>query len=330
MTGRYRLIVETLRLRYDITLKRKYTLLRGDSGTGKSELCTIIDRADKEVKISCDGLPVHILGGHSFRGVCLPNCLYIVDEETINAWGIDDFMEIVKCTDSYFLIISRRNFTRLPISVSEIYYLDMKQYDRVGKLVTENRLKNRFLNIQRDSFRPDLIITEDSNSGYYFFSGITKGWCECITANGRTNILDKLIENDGKYDKICVIVDGAAFGDCVEAIIHYISTHRGSDIYIMVPESFEALLLGINALGVDARILEETWDVCDIGFLSGEFNKDFSTYHTESWERFYNAYLPNLTSGDKETEYSKTSDLKPFYYINRQEILKQLPEVVWG
>lgn len=140
MTGKYRLTVETKRLKYDFEIKRKYTVLRGDSGTGKSELYRLIRRKSSGgVKVTCD-IPVKAFRGEIQMLNSTSNSIITIDEYDINEIGVDKIIKALQRSDNYFILITRRQLSNLSISVTEIYELHSDSYDRASKSYTETCL----------------------------------------------------------------------------------------------------------------------------------------------------------------------------------------------
>lgn len=77
-----------------------------------------------------------------------------------------------------------------------------------------------------------MIITEDSNSGYQFFSELAKAQkITCISADGKSNIIQKLEENrDIKGTKL-IIADGAAFGSEMRELNVYLNNIENAALY---------------------------------------------------------------------------------------------------
>ena len=46
MKGKYRIIVENKKIRYDFEVKRNITIIKGDSATGKTTLADMISEAE--------------------------------------------------------------------------------------------------------------------------------------------------------------------------------------------------------------------------------------------------------------------------------------------
>ena len=59
MIGKHRVVVYNSKLRYDFTVKRKFTILRGSSATGKTCLCNMLMRTStvKECDVQLFVLP---------------------------------------------------------------------------------------------------------------------------------------------------------------------------------------------------------------------------------------------------------------------------------
>lgn len=175
---------------------------------------------------------------------------------------------------------------------------------------------NEFYNIYgqqpQRNFKPDLIITEDSNSGYDFYVAFYKKM-ECISANGKSNILSEIQKADYKMKRRLAIVDGAAFGSEMEMIMQYIN-NVDEMVELYAPESFEYILLlsDIFKSKVLKDELEETYNYADS-------EKYFS------WEQYYTALITQITQGT-ELQYSK-SKLNSYYLSekNLQKIADQLP-----
>lgn len=66
------------------------------------------------------------------------------------------------------------------------------------------------VNDLQGNVKPDVIITEDRNSGFQFFDAVCKErQLKCQSANGKSNVFQCLKACE---DKTLVVADGAAFG----------------------------------------------------------------------------------------------------------------------
>ena len=84
-----------------------------------------------------------------------------------------EFAELVKVSDNYFVIITRENLYNLPYSVEEIYGLYSSGKYQNTKQIYQEMYHIYPLN-QELSCKPDKIIVEDTNSGYEYFKAISK------------------------------------------------------------------------------------------------------------------------------------------------------------
>ena len=146
---------------------------------------------------------------------------------------------------------------------------------------------------ENDSVKPDIVITEDSNSGYEFFSAVSeqKG-IPCISANGTSNVINCLMKNEQIKGKCLIIADGAAFGSEMKDISEYMKA--SGDTVLYAPESFEWLLLSANVIPeVNVKeILEKPQDHIEC--------REYI-----SWERFFTGLLIQKTENNPLWRYSK-------------------------
>ena len=315
MTGKYDMILYNNRVHYHLTIERNLTVLRGDSAAGKSELIRLLTVhnnnpqtsgitliCEKECMVLTDG--TWELFMKSF-----PDRIFFIDEGN-SFLRTKKFAEAVQGADNYFVIISRESLPQLPYSVNEIYGL--KEGNEFGKYREPRRVYNEMYriygtNMDSESL-PELVITEDSNSGHEFFDMIFPGKCQ--SAHGKSNIKRLLAESAGKT--VLAVVDGAAFGPEMQACMELAGT-VDSRITLFAPESFEYLILESGLLNVPRAVLEETWDYADSASYM-------------SWEEFYTAYLSEK-SRNEVYQYSKRK-LNNYYKTQGsiERIKKLLPE----
>ena len=174
MKGKRRVIISTKRLRYEFELRRNITIIRGDSATGKTTLVDMVQEytsnpSGSPVELICDK-PCFVLSGPLWKEQLsgMRDSIVFIDEgnEFVKS---DDFAREIQKTNNYYVIVSRESLPSLPYSVEEIYgirtsgrYGTLKQsYHEFYRIYGENVLKN--------VVEPEIVITEDSNSGYQFF-----------------------------------------------------------------------------------------------------------------------------------------------------------------
>lgn len=313
MKGKYRIIVENKKIRYDFEIKRNITIIKGDSATGKTTLAGMIaeyeeNGADSGIRLVCDR-ECHILQGRYWKALLseMKNSIIFIDEGNKFVSSVE-FAQEVKKSDNYFVIITREALETLPYSVDEIY--GIRNSGKYGVLKNVyNEMYKIYTNVNiKENVKVDYLITEDSKAGYQFFKKIySSEQLQCISADGKSNIYKYL-----KRDKNTIIVaDGAAFGSEIEKIELYI--RQNDNCYLYLPESFEWLILksGVIKKTDLTKILENTWDYVD----SSQYM---------SWERYFTALLVELTN-NTYLQYNK-NDLTDVYTKGsiKDNIVKQI------
>ncbi len=294
MKGKYHIIVQNNKVKFEFDIKRNITIVRGDSATGKTTLVSLIDTydrlgADSGIEVLCKKRCLTINNSNwEYILNSISECIVFIDEETTIVKS-DNFARKIRETDNYYVIITRENLPNLPYSVEEVYgihnsgrYSDMRRtYNSFYQLyTTENSVKNEPV---------EIVIAENSNSGHEFFKAVTADDISCISAGGKTKIKRLVNDNNGK--KLLIIADGAAFGSEMGELYRYIKKHPEVSLYL--PESFEWLILKSGLIDGNriVDILQHTEDYLE--------SSDFF-----SWERFFTKLLISETEGTY-LQYSK-------------------------
>ena len=315
MTGKYDIVVYNNKLHYHLKINRNITILRGDSASGKSELIRLLSAhngnpASSGISLICDRECLVLTEGHwRLLTGSYTDRIFFADEG--NAFlRTKEFANTVKGADNYFVIISRENLPQLPYSIDEIYGL--RENDSSGKYHVSKRVYNEmyriFGSIPRMPDRPDLVVTEDSNSGNDFFSILFPDIC--ISSYGKSKIKKVIAAHSD--EKILAVVDGAAFGPEMQDCMDIMSDVKG-EAALYAPESFECLILQSGIIEVAKAITEETWNYAD-------------SMKYFSWEEFYTSYLSDATR-NSVGQYSK-SRLAEYYKTagNLDKLKNVLPE----
>lgn len=319
MKGKYHIVVQNNRLRYELTVRRNITIIRGDSATGKTTLINLIEQAaalgeNSGVDVVCER-PCRILSGNDWN-LILPNIheqIIFIDEEN-QFIKTQEFAAAVKDSDNYFVIVTREDLPNLPYSVEEIYGIHTS-----GKYHDLRRTYNEMYQIYSpETFwgkvRPDTVVVEDSNSGYEFFRAVcSEHNISCLSARGKSNLKHVVSQSE---EQILVVADGAAIGSEMNELYQMMKINSHMKCYL--PESFEWLILKSGQ--IDGKtvqdILEQPEDYI-------ESRKYFS------WERFFTALLVEYTQGSY-LKYSK-SKLNDAYLQGRikQAVLEVMEGVCW-
>lgn len=317
MKGKYHIVVQNSRVKFEFDIKRNITIVKGDSATGKTTLVSLIDTydrlgADSGIEISCAKRCLTI-NNSNWESVLnsVSNCIVFIDEENTIVKS-DDFARKIQATSNYYVIITRENLPNLPYSVEEIYgihtsgrYADMRRtYNSFYQLYTADK--------HEATDKSEMVVVEDSNSGYDFLKAVTDDNIDCVSAGGKTKIKRTVTDNEGK--KLLVIADGAAFGPEMGELYLYMQKHPEVNLYL--PESFEWLILKSGLIDGNriADILEHTED-----FLES------SEYF--SWERFYTKLLISETEGTY-LRYSKQKLNTVYLNPNEKEAILKVADII--
>ena len=309
MKGAYKVNIKNNRNSYTFELRRNITILRGESGRGKTTLFEMIsdyNRFGKNsgVSVSCDK-DIIALAGNDWEEVIdkNPGTIIVIDEDS-QFIRSEEFAKVVRGSDNYFLLITRNYLAQLPISVDEIYELSGAKNKKLKKVYREvdrmfNNPSSRYL-----PFVPEIIITEDIRSGYQFFKAITdKIGIKCISADGKSNIYKVINRYPDK--NVVVIADGAAFGAEIADIVEQ-QTLRPRKLAIFLPESFEWLIIKSGVIKkIDTNKIDHPEQYAD------------STLYM-SWEQYFTDLLIETTKESDYMQYTKShlSD----YYLQEKNI----------
>ena len=301
MRGSYNLKLESKKLSFQITIQRNITIIRGDSGTGKSTLINMLINAKREYSpytVECN-VDYHAFNSNNFSAFDYTKCsnsIVFIDED-VNILKTPEFASIVKKSDCYYVLITREKLQNLPYSCNAVYELYTESSkQKVAKHLTFTRMYYDFVNAKDSKVYDKIthIVTEDSNSGAQFFTATANAnKIVCTAAGGNSNIA-KHIEDEltgMNTGSMLAIVDGAALGPYYDDIEKLIHMYRNLVVYL--PESFEYILLKSK--------LFSTSNISEI--ITRPYNYIESQDYF-SWERFFTALLQEVSKGT-EYEYSK-------------------------
>lgn len=277
------------RVSFRLVVRRNITVIRGDSGTGKTTLFDMVAahmRGDvgNAVSISCDKRCVALTDldwSHQLAG--FNDSIVFVDEGAPYVTS-EEFASAVVGSDNYYVIITRIPLHQLPYSVNEIYRI--KGSGKYHTLEPEFRPGRSMAYGANGRSRAPFtwLLVEDSKSGYRFFEArFADGEVRCASSGGRSGIYPWLCEHLGQ--KVFVVADGAAFGPESSRVLALQEQHP-QDIRICLPESFEWLLMKAGILH-DAHMQEVLEDPS--AFIE---SRDYA-----SWERFFLDLLRQVTRG---------------------------------
>ena len=309
MKGRYHIIVQNRRIKFEFDIRRSITIIRGDSATGKTTLMSLIETHERlgdesGITISC-ARKCETLNNSNWESKIGQSheSIIFIDEET-RAVRTDEFAGKIRNSDNYYVIITRENLPNLPYAVEEVYgihtsgkYAGVRQtYNSFYRLYT-----SRHAGGKGPAGQAELVVVEDTNAGYEFFSNLTKDRAKCISAGGKTKIKRIVYDNKGK--KMLVIADGAAFGPDMWELYLYIQSNPEVSLYL--PESFEWIILSSGL--IDGNRIADVIENPENHIESSEFS---------SWERYFTRLLTD-EAADSHLEYSKKKLNRA--YLNEKE-----------
>ena len=303
---------------YSFLLRRNLTILRGESGRGKTTLFEMIrdyNRFGKEsgVSISCNK-ELGIVEGDRWEEIISanPDKIIVIDEDS-RFIRSRDFADMVRGSDNYYLIITRNYLEQLPVSVDEIYELTGGKNKRFKPVYSEidrmyDNPTRRYL-----PFKPQVIITEDSNSGYQFFEKIaSRLGLQCVSAGGKSHIYRMLNQYSDK--DVVIIADGAAFGAEIGDIVKQ-QRLRPRKVAIFLPESFEWVILSSGVVTID-----DTLKLSNPELFADSV--DFM-----SWEQYFTDLLVEMT---KNSDYQKYNKRKIAAYYNQERVEREIIDSIKG
>jgi len=295
MKGIHKITVTNSKVKYEFSIKRNITIIRGDSATGKTTLVEMINEyyesgEQSGITLNCDK-ECRVLAGRDWK-IILPtinDSIVFVDEDN-DFLSSTEFAKAVKNSDNYYVLITREGLPNLPISVDEIYGIRTSgKYAGIKKVY--NELYHIYGNYNFDEIiKPDKVIVEDSNSGFEFFEHCSKNKnYSVVSASGKSTIFS--LAKKEKEQLTLIIADGAAFGSEIDRIIKLQSVNK--NIKLFLPESFEWLILSAN-------ILKDN----NVKTIVDNPSEYIESKEYMSWERFFTQLLIDVSKGTY-LQYSK-------------------------
>ena len=290
MRGTHQVIVRNNRVQFKFEVSRNITIIRGDSATGKTTLIGMIadyerNGAASGIELLCD-VPCAVLEGPRWmRDLSFIHGSIVFVDEGNTFTSSHDFARAVRDSDNYYVIATRESLFSLPYSVNEVYGIRNSNRSS-SKYPQVPRLYSTFYQIydlnSSAPFIPELVVVEDSNAGFEFFSKLfSKAGIPCVSAGGKGNVCRTV--RDAHEQSILVIADGAAFGPEMEGATFLGAYKR---VRLFLPESFEWLVLSSGLISDS-----------DVPGILANPSDHIESHDFFSWERFFTALLVGKTRG---------------------------------
>ena len=197
MIGKHIIEIQNRAVRFKFEIERNVNIIRGDSATGKTTLIGMV--ADYQAQGTASGVQlisdkkcVAMVGlGDTWQDYLkrIKDSIVFIDEGEKYV-SQKEFARFIKKTDNYYVIATRNNLYDIPYSVDAIY--EVKKSGKYGRLKkTYNSLKKIYGNNLKSEYKlnyNDVIVVEDSKSGYQFFKKVSDNkMIECISTKGKSN-----------------------------------------------------------------------------------------------------------------------------------------------
>lgn len=268
---------------YEFDLTSKYTIVLGDSGTGKSCLIDCIFRAQhKSTKVKQQRTAM-VMSDYEFRVLnseilmntrytdwhayfCEnddPLTVFCCDEDFVDLYTTE-FQNAVIKSRSKFLIVSRDPLNSLPYGIDDVYKIVTE--GKINRLVSY-KFSSKF-NTKQDIHGCRQLFVEDAGSGFKFFSSFLKN---VKSMKGKSNILDYLKSES----RTLFCLDGLGSGSLILKINEIIDRTEDRFNVIWMIDSFEKLVL-------------------DSDFITSKVNVPDADEYCANKEQFYYQILRDL------------------------------------
>ena len=315
MKGKYFLRIRNNRVSYDLYFNRCVTVIKGDSGTGKTNLISMLQfyiksGKDSGIIVNTNIRSIKVLDDSTDWDYVLnkyKGSVFFADEETKYILT-KEFVNLLYETGSYIVYFTRSGRTGyLQYSISSLCYFKSRRVDDFYI----NELFNLY-NDENVNFKPDVIITEDSTSGLDMLSNSLN--VEVVSSYGKDNIVNKLNELSKDYVNIYIFVDGAAFGNQISNLFSKIKSLVSCNVLIFAPESFEYLVLNTSKFKKFCE--DELANTCEY--------VDNCIFKT--WENYFEYLLSKLCKRYNHVKYEKVKwdELNPFF--KKESLLKEITD----
>lgn len=241
METQHDILVQNKRdIQFKISIKRKFTVIRGDSATGKSTLFQMVSDANTStgtgVNIACDAPVVALYEtGYQYELSNESGKIYIIDED-FSHLKTREFASLLLRSDNCFIIITRESLPAIPYSYQEIYKIRTS-----GKYHSLERVYPDYDKL----VEKDMIVTEDEDAGLEYYQHF---FGDKVTSSHGNSNLSKY----GSQDSL-LIGDGSAIGAYIQDM-----ELTGADMYL--PESYLPM--------ADAKATQTVHSKATIAFLS--------------------------------------------------------------
>lgn len=257
---------KTRKLEYRFEINGKFTIIRGDSGTGKTTFYDLVSESNIHPKnvqnLSGEKVIAVPNNFESFKMELYEGCVLVLDENC-TLFKQKNAAKILKDSKNYFLIINRT----LKLGYLSIHVDNVFQMKASGKFHTLEKIYKPFE--QQKIEKIDTIIVEDKKSGYKFLEEMLrvtnykkvsilepaygKGEEGKTKHSSKSKIIDSLQYRVGSGSKELVLVyDKAAFACHMDFLIETIEILKNKcKVHILDWDCFEGYILKSKVYGIE-------------------------------------------------------------------------------
>ena len=246
-------ILNNSKVKCNIELKDKYVLITGYSGRGKSNFIATVERAlnlgSGEIKSS---IPCVVVADKTaVDRVVVGNEIYLCDEEIAH-----DLLKKSKGLNCYCIIVTRKFYKDINMSHRCLY-----EAVRDKNSVTQILRRFNYASAVKGDY--DLIITEDSGSGFSFYEKLSSKY-KVVSAKGKDKLKSVLLTCKNLIN-VLVIADAGGLASVSVKIDSALGNleRKGVTVDFCLPECFEQVLLCSEYLKFDRDVFK---------YFSCEFN----------------------------------------------------------
>lgn len=284
--------LKTGRIEYKFSIYGKYTIIKGDSATGKTTFYDVVAAYERNKNsVSNMGYKKMAAVPFHFSKGCIEELedYILVIDEACSLLRMSNAASILQDSKNYFILISRSlKIGYLPIHVDSV--LQMKAS---GRFHYTARLYERIPFETLEHL--DAVIVEDERSGYRFLQEVAKNRHDFTMTPAYGYSKEERELKKSSASKICstteyeihngaahvlVVYDASAFAMHMDAFLHVMKQYSDVRFYVLDWDSFEAYIL--NSSVYHAQILLQD--------LKYDF-ESLEQYATEQMQK----YLPNYT-----------------------------------
>ena len=172
MKGIKSVLISNNKVKYQFEIRRNITIVRGDSGTGKTTLYEMIaeytrlkEKSGVQISAPCNCVALVDIDWKNQLRKTEDSIVFI--DEGAEFLATKEFAEIIRNTDNYYVIFNRESLHELPYSVDEIY--EIKSSGKFHRFVNIYNCDEHKIYSNPVKKPEQIILTEDQKAGFELF-----------------------------------------------------------------------------------------------------------------------------------------------------------------